>query len=87
VFTSLDLRNTYHCVRIRPGDKWKTAFRTRYSYYEYQVIPFGLSNTPATFQAYINEALAGLVDIICVVYLDDILIYSSDPSQYTNHVR
>lgn len=87
VFTSLDLRNAYHRVRIRPGDEWKTAFRTRYGHYEYCVMPFGLSNAPATFQAYINESLAGLVDMICVVYLDDILIYSSDPAQHTTHVR
>jgi hypothetical protein len=86
VFTSLDLRNAYHRVRIRPGDEWKTAFRTRYGHYEYQVMPFGLSNAPATFQAYINDALAGLVDVICVVYLDDILIYSSDPRQHISHV-
>ena len=41
-------------------------------------MPFGLANAPATFQAYINCALVGLVDVICIVYLDDILIYSDD---------
>lgn len=45
-------------------------------------MPFGLSNAPATFQAYINQALIGLVDVICVVYLDDILIFSEDPSRH-----
>jgi hypothetical protein len=50
-------------------------------------MPFGLSNAPATFQAYINDALHGLVDIFCVVYLDDILVYSSDESQHTEHVK
>jgi len=49
-------------------------------------MPFDLSNALATFQAYINNALAGLVDVICVVYLDDILVYSSNPSQHENHV-
>ena len=87
VFTSLDLQNAYHRVRIKRGDEWKTAFRTRYGHYEYQVMPFGLSNAPATFQAYINDALAGLVDVICVVYLDDILVYSSNPSQHEDHIR
>ena len=53
----------------RKGDEWKTAFRTRYGHYEYLVIPFGLANALATFQAYINRALAGLVDSICMVYL------------------
>jgi hypothetical protein len=41
------------------------------------VMPFGLANAPATFQGYISQALAGLVDIICVIYLDDILIFST----------
>lgn len=87
VFTKLDLRNAYYRVRIRPGDEWKTAFRTRYGHFEYQVMPFGLANAPATFQAFINRALEGLLDISCVVYLDDILIYSGDPTEHEDHVR
>lgn len=87
IFTKLDLRNAYHRVRIRPGDEWKTAFRTRYGHYEYLVMPFGLANAPATFQSYMNETLAGLVDITCVVYLDDILIYSSNETDHITHVK
>ena len=48
-FTQLDLTSAYHRIRIKEGDKWKTAFWTRYGHFEYQVIPFGLSNTPASF--------------------------------------
>ena len=62
------------------------AFRTRYDHFEYMVMPFGLANAPATFQAYINKALAGLVDVTCIMYIDDILIYSDDPTMYQQHV-
>ena len=87
IFTQLDLRDAYHRIRIKKGDEWKTAFRTRYGHYEYQVMPFGLANAPATFQAYINRALSGLLDVCCVVYLDDILIYSQSLEEHRRAVR
>lgn len=87
VFTKLDLKDAYHRIRIRRGDEWKTAFRTRYGHFEYTVMPFGLSNAPATFQAYINRAMAGIIDVFCVVYLDDILIYSQDLEEHWKQVR
>ena len=80
--TKIDLQDVYHRIVIAKEDQWKTAFRTRYSHFEYCVIPFRLTNSPATFQAYINKALSGLVDVICVVYLDDILIYSENLEDY-----
>ena len=86
-YTKLDLKDAYHRIRIRSGDEWKTAFRTRYGHFEYLVMPFGLANAPATFQAYINRALAGLVDVTCVVYLDDILIFSKNPDDHWQHVK
>ena len=48
-FTQLNLTSAYYCMRIRKGDEWKTAFRTRYGHFEYQVIPFSLTNAPASF--------------------------------------
>jgi hypothetical protein len=87
IFSQLDLRDAYHRIRIRLGDEWKTAFRTRYSHFEYTVMPFGLTNAPATFQSYINRALAGLLDKFCVVYLDDILIFSQTEEEHIRHVR
>ena len=50
-------------------------------------MPLGLANAPATFQAYINQALAGLVNITCIVYLDDILIYSADLAEHEGYVK
>ena len=86
LFTKLDLKDAYHHIRIKEGDEWKTAFRTQYGHFEYMVMPFGLANAPATFQAYINWALAGLVDVFCVIYLDNILIYSNLPAEHQGHV-
>ena len=80
-FTQLDFTNAYYRMRIREGDEWKTAFRTRYGHFEYQVMPFGLSNALATFQGYINKILAEKLDVFVIVYLDDILIYTEDPGQ------
>ena len=68
-------------MRIKEGDKWKTAFRTQYGHFKYQIIPFGLSNAPASFQGYINKILIEKLDIFVIVYLDDIFIYTKDPSQ------
>ena len=68
-------------MRIKEGDEWKTAFKTWYGYFEYQVMLFGLSNAPASFQGYINKILAKKLDVFVIVYLDDILIYTEDESQ------
>ena len=80
-FTQLDLINAYYRMRIREGNEWKTVFRTPYGHFKYQVMLFGLSNAPATFQGYINKILAEKLDIFVIVYLDDILIYTKDPGQ------
>lgn len=87
LFTALDLKDAYYRIPIQRGDEWKTAFRTRYGHFEYTVMPFGLTNAPATFQAYINKALAGYLDEFCVVYLDDILIFSQTYEEHTQHIR
>jgi len=86
VFTNLDLCGTYNLIRIREGDEYKTAFRTRYGQFEYRVMPFGLTNAPATFQAYMDECLEAYLDDFVICYLDDILIYSSELAEHESHV-
>ena len=65
-------------MRIHEGDKWKTAFKTRYSHFEYWVMLFGLTNAPASFQEYINKIFTEKLDIFVIVYLDNIFIYTND---------
>ncbi len=86
-FTKLDIREAYHMLRIASGDEWKTAFRTRYGHYEYTVVPFGLVNAPAAFQGHINTVLCEFLDLFCIVYLDDIFVYSSLLEEHEKHVR
>ena len=80
-FIQLDLTNAYYWMRIWECDKWKTVFYTRYGHFVYQVIPFGLCNTPTSFQGYINKIFAERLDIFIVMYLNNILIYIEDPKQ------
>uniref|UniRef100_A0A3B3HZY6 Gypsy retrotransposon integrase-like protein 1 n=1 Tax=Oryzias latipes TaxID=8090 RepID=A0A3B3HZY6_ORYLA len=87
IFSKLDLRNAYHLVRVKEGDEWKTAFNTPLGHYEYLVMPFGLTNAPAVFQRLVNDVLRDFINRFVFVYLDDILIYSTDPVQHQEHVR
>ena len=86
-FTRLDMADAYNQLRIALGDEWKTAFRTRYGHYEYLVMPFGLTNAPASFQAYANDCLREFLDVFCVVYLDDVLIFSDTLEEHVGHVK
>jgi hypothetical protein len=87
VYTVLDLLGAYNLLRIKPGEEWKTAFRTRYGLYEYCVMPFGLCNAPASFQEFINDVLGDLLDDSVSAYLDDILIFSTDVEKHEAQVK
>ena len=73
-------------VRIKPWDEWKTAFRTRYGHFEYKVMPFGLTNAPTKFQHMMNDIFREYLDHFVVIYLDDILVFSSNIKEHTQHV-
>ena len=87
IYTKIDLQHAYHLVCIAEGDEWKTAFRTHYGSFEWLVMPFRLTNAPATFQRFMNDIFSNMVDVCVVIYLDDILIYSNNVNKHHTHVR
>ena len=74
-FSKIDLKNGYHLIRIKEGDEWKTTFRCRYGLFEYTVMPFGLINAPATFQAMINHIFRDMLDQGTIAFMDDIAVH------------
>jgi hypothetical protein len=86
VFSVINLKNVFNLVHIHEGDKWKTAFRTPLGLYEVLVMPFGLTKTPSTFQAFTQDMLHNYLDMFCMVYLDGILIFSHSQLDHNTHV-
>nr|GEV20466.1 putative reverse transcriptase domain-containing protein [Tanacetum cinerariifolium] len=86
VYSKIDLRSGYHQLRVREEDIPKTAFRTRYGHYEFQIMPFGL-NAPAIFMDLMNQVCKPYLDKFMIVFIDDILIYSKDEKENEEHLK
>ncbi|MBW0555971.1 hypothetical protein O181_095686, partial [Austropuccinia psidii MF-1] len=86
ISSKIDLCGAYNLLRIKQGDEHLTAFITKYGSYEYLAMPFGFNNAPASFQNLVNDIFEDFLDILFVVYLDDIMVFSSSEEEHVKHV-
>jgi hypothetical protein len=87
VFSKIDLRSSYHQIKIRAEDIPKTAFTTRYGLYEYLVMSFGLMNAPAHVMYLMNSVFMPELHQFVVVFIDDILVYSKSMEEHVEQLR
>jgi hypothetical protein len=87
VFSKVDLRLSYHQIKIHPEDVPKTVFSIRYGLYVFLVMSFELTNAPAHFMYLMNSVFMSELDKFVVVFIDDILIYSKSEEEHAQHLR
>ena len=87
IFSTIDLTSGYHQFTMKPEDIPKTCFCTHVGNFEFLRMPFGLKNAPGQFQRVMNKVLAGLIGRVCYVYLDDIVIFSRNPTEHAEHLQ
>ncbi|KAK6171893.1 hypothetical protein SNE40_018316 [Patella caerulea] len=86
-FSTMDLASGYWQVEVEPKDRHKTSFATFKGLYQFKVMPFGLCNAPGTFERLMESVLSGLQWEVCLVYLDDIIIYSQTFVEHLDRIE
>ena len=87
VFSKINLRFEYHKLKIKESDVSKMAFKTRYSHYEFLMMPFGLTNSLAAFMDLMNKVFDPYLDQFVIVFIDDILVYSKNVEEHAFHLK
>lgn len=87
MFSKMDLKTGFHQIHINPSDKEKTDFNTEYGQYEYLVNPIGLCSAPATFVSLMNVVLEDFIHLLCLIYMDDILVFARTEEEHCKHME
>ena len=87
MFTKLDIYQAFHRIHMTEDSEKVTTFKTRYRAYIYKIPPFGLYGGPITFQRFINEILFKYLDHFCIIYMDNILIYSNSTVEHKEYIN
>ncbi|MBW0461357.1 hypothetical protein O181_001072 [Austropuccinia psidii MF-1] len=86
IFPKIDLNGAYNLLRIKEGEENLTCFGTKYGRYEYLVMPFGITNAPASLKNLFNDIFYDLLDVSVVVYFDNIMVFSKSEEEHVTHV-